>query len=160
MPHDDYQEVYTAPKTQGHLLDTIWRLKHNLDIVGDFVNTLEEVIILSGVAGGTVTAGDVVYVSASNTVTRAQANAVNTSDVIAIALTGGTVGQAITFQVTGCVERVGWGLTAASIYYLSAGVAGALTTTAPTTTGQVVVVIGKTVTSDKLVLQIGQGILL
>lgn len=160
MPHEPFDYPYTRPKTPGHLQDVIDKLRRNLDVLGAFTDSLAEAIFRVGTASTTVTAFQVVRVSSADNVTPALATSQAGSDVVGMAITSGAVGVDVTYQVTGVVTYTPGGLTAGSVYYLSPSVAGAITATAPTTAGQYVVVIGKATAADKLVLQIGQGVLL
>ncbi len=70
-------------------------------------------------------------------------------------------------QTEGVFELANWtdvigaaSLTAKAIYYLDPATAGMLTATAPTTTGQVVQVVGRAVSTTKLDIEIGDPILL
>jgi hypothetical protein len=160
MPHPAYDKIYTSPKTPGHVLDTLWRLSNAVRVVGDFANDLEGTIIVEGTAGSNLTAGDFVYVSASGVFSLARADAALTSELIGVVTATVLSGATVSVQVAGTVQVTGWGLTAASWYYLSASVAGGKTTTAPSSAGQYVVRAGRALTSEKLALCIDPGILL
>jgi len=90
---------------------------------------------------GAITIGMPVYISAADTVKKAQANAPGTKDVIGLvrdaSIAAGTPGM---IQTDGQLVSANWTLVvgaavlvAGSIYYLSEGTAGQLTTTAPAT---------------------------
>lgn len=160
MPHPALLRIYNSPKTPGHVLETLWKLSQNLDTLGTFINGVEADIIVEGAAASDLTAGDIVYVSASNTFTRAQANGAAASEAIGIVTASVLSGATVRVQVAGEVQITGWGLTAGSWYYLSATVAGGKTTTAPSTVGQYVVPIGRAITSERLAILITPGILL
>lgn len=160
MAHPPLLKTYNSPKTPGHVLDTLWKLGVNVETLATFTDGIEATIIVEGVAGSNLTAGDIVYVSASNTFSRAQANAAGPSEAIGIVTATVLSGAVVRVQVAGEVQITGWGLTAGSWYYLSATVAGGKTVTAPSTVGQYVVRIGRAVTSERLALCIDPGILL
>jgi hypothetical protein len=80
--------------------------------------------------------GDVVRISGANTFTKAQANTEANSQVVGIVE---SINGANEFTYVSSGRVVLSGLTAASIYYLSAGTSGAATTTKPSTDGQFVV---------------------
>ena len=131
--------------------------------------TLAEVDLVSMSNGETsaIVVGTPVYVSAANTVKRAQANASGTADALGLvkdasvaAAASGSVqtdGQitATTTQWDAVTGGTG-GLTAGSTYYLSATTVGQLTTTAPSNSGQFVLRIGKALSTTLMDLSIGQ----
>lgn len=160
MPHPPFDKIYTRPKTAGHLQQTLFKLERSLDLLGAFTDSLAEAVFQAAEATATVTAFQVVRSSGDGQITPAQATSQAGSDVIGIATAGGGIGASVQYQTVGAVDYTPGGLTPGAIYYLSATTAGAITTTAPSTAGQYVVVIGKATAADKLVLQIGQGILL
>ena len=160
MPHTPFPKIYTSPKTPGHVLDTLWKLSANVEALATFVDGVEANIIVEGVAASNLTAGDIVYVSASNTFTLAQANGAAASEAVGIVTATVLSGATVSVQLAGEVQVTGWGLTAGSWYYLSATVAGGKTVTAPSTVGQYVVRIGRAITSERLALCIDPGILL
>lgn len=127
--------------------------------------------ILTNNDGGTVVICAPVYTDASGSFKRAQANATATSAVI------GLVAQAtIANAAAGPVVLVGtftatttqWdavtgqtgGLTAGAAYFLDPATAGRLTTTAPSTTGQVVAPIGLALSTTQLEIKIRSTVLL
>lgn len=61
-------------------------------------------------------------------------------------------------QTCGFTDNILSGLTVGTRYFLSHTVAGKLTTTIPTGTGTIVLFIGKALTSQQLIIQIGPGI--
>ncbi|HEY9697018.1 MAG TPA: hypothetical protein V6D10_07130 [Trichocoleus sp.] len=133
--------------------------------------TLAEVDQVSMTNGesSSIVIGAPVYVSAANTVKKAQANALGTMDIlgivkdVSVAAAGSasiqTDGQitATTTQWDAVTGGTG-GLTAGAVYYLSATTAGQMTVTAPTTSGQYVIRIGKALSTTIFDLSIGQPI--
>lgn len=104
-------------------------------------------------AGENLAISEVVYISAANTVMRAQANADATAKAIGVA------GAAILSAASGdiCSDGVAsgfTGLTAGSRYFLSAASAGAVTTTAPSGSGNSVVQIGFAKSTTEMHLQL------
>lgn len=160
MPHDPFRDVYTRPKTAGHLQDVLAKLKQNLDSLGTYTDSLAAVIFGTGTASSAITAFQVVRSDGAGTVTPAQATSQAGSDIVGIATAAASMGAAVTYQTTGVVDYTPGGLTPGSIYYLSAAVAGGITATPPSSAGQYIVVVGKATAANKLVLQIGQGILI
>ena len=103
--------------------------------------------------------GDVVYISAASTVKKAKADAAGTKDAIAIAAAAITNATSGPYQTDGIVSGL-TGLTAGAVYYLSAGTAGVMTTTAPSTVGQYVVRLGIALSATELELTIQRAIAL
>jgi hypothetical protein len=107
----------------------------------------------SYLAGGTVVAGDALYVANDGSVNAAKADAAGTADACLIALNGGTLGDTILCRVVGRYTPAadpGW--TPGAVLYLSAATAGALTETAPSTPGEYVCAVGRALASDELLL--------
>lgn len=114
-----------------------------------------------------------VYIAAAGHFDKAKADAAGTSKVIglvsdssgAILTTAtGTVGTdglftATTGQWDAVTGQTG-GLTANTDYYLDAATAGKLTITAPTTTGQYVVYVGRAISTTDMKIEIARRILL
>lgn len=120
-------------------------------------------------SGGALVFGTPVYVDGANTVDAAQANALSTSKVLglvaeasiadtdpgAIQTDGfieGTTGQ--WDAVTGDVG----GLTPGATYWLDPDTAGMITTTAPTSTGDVVAPLGTACSTTELEIEVGQTV--
>lgn len=117
-----------------------------------------------------LTEGAPVYISGDGLVKAAQANAMASSDVAGLVLDASIASAASgTVRHSGTLTLANWStvteaasatLTAGSRYYLSATAAGKLTATAPSTAGHTVVLIGKAVSTDTLLIEIDQPILL
>jgi hypothetical protein len=128
------------------------------DTLDAVVPEIEGQTFTNGDAGNHVV-GDIVYVSAADTVRKAQANAAGTTDAIALATTTIANGVAGVYQTGGALGGLS-GLTAGAVYYLSQTTAGLLTLTAPTTVGQYVVRIGVANSTTELLINIQPAILL
>lgn len=120
----------------------------------------------SAIFDATASAGAPVYVTSSGHVGLADADSVATSDVVGLAIAAVTSGNTGTYQSDGFVTLANWTavigaalLIAGTRYYLS-DTAGALTATAPTAAGKVVVLVGIAVTTTKLQLVKDDGTLL
>lgn len=109
--------------------------------------------------------GTPVYSSGNNTVDKARANALGTTNVIglvydasiAIGVPGGVQIDGILTATTGewdVVAGTSGGLTRDTIYYLSDTTAGLLTSTAPTTAGSYVVQVGIALSTTDLKIEI------
>jgi hypothetical protein len=101
--------------------------------------------------------GDIVYLSAADTVKKAQANASGTTAACAVATQAVSAAASGAYQTDGVLAGLS-GLTAGATYYLSAGTAGAMTTTAPSAAGQFVLVIGQAKSTTELIIRFEQPI--
>lgn len=115
--------------------------------------------------------GTAVYISASDTVNKARANAVGTVGVIGLVAdasiasgsAGGVQVGGILAATTGEWDAVtggSGGLTPGAIYYLSAATAGMITSTAPSSAGEYVVQIGTATSTTEMMINIERRILL
>ena len=109
-------------------------------------NTIENVTCDSSVA-----VGDVVRMSGTTAV-RAQADSITNANAIGICVSksGATTCD---IQVCGFTTSIFVGLSINTPYFLSASTAGALTTIAPTGSGEVVYYFGKAYTSSQFVIE-------
>jgi|SRR5579863_161681 len=136
---------------------------------GDTIGTFETGQV-SQTANSTLIAGQVVYSQAADTVDQAQANAAGTSIVLGLATTAITSATAGIIQTSGvlALTTAQWdavfgttgGLTFGTTYYLSADTAGLGTSTAPSTVGQYVVILGEAISTTELNIRITERILL
>jgi len=132
--------------------------------------TVSEKDVVSMIADATLIAGNAVYAAAAGHCDKARANAAATSRVIGLATTAITSGASGSIQTNGVVTLTTgeWdavagttgGLTYNTIYYLSAGTAGLITSTAPSTTSQLVVQLGIALSTTELYLDPQPEILL
>jgi hypothetical protein len=131
---------------------------------GDFLQSTDLPQLTNGNASPIVI-GTAVYASAANTVDKARANSVGTTNVvglvadasIASSSTGGIQIDGVLSATTGQWDAVtggSGGLTVGSYYYLSSSTAGLLTSTAPTATGEFVISIGIALSSTELKIEI------
>lgn len=158
----------TALRTEAQLRAAIARLvaglkedKESLNSVLTDLDVLLAAARREAVAGEAVSVGDVFRISviSPETVVKARANAVGTSDVCGVCTRTAASGGITEYCPLGVVEKPSWGLSDA-IYYLSASTAGLLTTTAPSSVGQIILPVGVAVSSNELLVNIGQGVLL
>lgn len=128
-----------------------------------------EVDVINLTAAATVAALCPVYISAASTFNKAAANASGTTKVIGFAQ------DAITSAATGWIQTDGilagttgeWdavagttgGLSAGTDYFLSAS-AGLITATAPSTSGNYVVKVGRAISTTEMEISISDSILL
>lgn len=107
-----------------------------------------------------ITIGQVVYISAANTVKLAKADAASTALAIGVvadaSIAAGNPGGVKTAGVLSGLAT----LTAGAAYYLSAATGGLLTSTAPSTAGQYVVKAGIAVSTTEFQINIERPILL
>lgn len=127
---------------------------------GPFADTEQASNWTNGDSGNHVL-GDLVYISAADTVKKAKADAGATASPGTIALAAGTIanGAVGTYQTGGIISGL-TGLTAGAAYYLSAATGGAMTTTAPSSTGQYVQEVGVAVSTTEFLIRIRSSILL
>jgi len=122
------------------------------------------------IADAVIIAGAALYASAADHVNNAKADSIATARVVglaAAAIGSGSSGSvetqdilALTTAQWDAVAGTTGGLTFNTDYYLSAATAGMLTATPPSTVGQVVVKVGRAISTTELKVQISQPILL
>ncbi len=135
----------------------------------DAITELEAVTML---ATSNLVIGNAVYVDGNDSVDLAQADAIGTADVLGLCVdttvnsaangviaTAGAVLTANTTQWDAVAGTTG-GLTAGAPYFLSKDTAGLLTETAPTATGEVVIIVGKGLSTLKMKIDPQHTILL
>lgn len=121
--------------------------------------------------GGSIVIGAPVYSVSAGNVDKAKSDALATSEVIGcvadVSISASAVGNIQTrgtvTATTGqwdAVAGTSGGLAANTIYYLDPATAGKITSTAPTTVGQLVVRIGKALSTTQLELDISFPVLL
>jgi hypothetical protein len=130
-----------------------------------------DLVTVTNAEATSIVIGAPVYIFGADSVKKARANAVGTSDVIALvydtsigASSSGNVAldglvTATTGQWDAVTGQTG-GLTVGATYYLDPSTAGMLTTTAPSTVGQTVVNIGFALSTTEMLLSIEDYILL
>jgi hypothetical protein len=102
-------------------------------------------IITTGTCGETLAAKDIVYGNAVDSrwwKAKADAAATGGPVILAFVLSGGAAGASCTILLWGTYGSTGWGLSVFAFYYLSTTTAGAMTTTAPSTSGHQVRAVG------------------
>lgn len=104
-------------------------------------------------AGENLTAADVVYISAANTVSKAKGDADATRDAIGIATASVSAAASVDVRMHGVATGF-TGLTPGARYYLSAATAGAVTATPPNSSGKSLVNIGFSKSATSMALQI------
>lgn len=130
----------------------------------DYISSVEIPQLTNGNASPIVI-GTPVYSSANSTCDKAQANAVGTTNVIGLvadasisaAASGAIQMGGILTATTGQWDTVAGttgGLTKDVIYYLDPATAGKLTSTAPSTVGQFVVMVGIALSTTDLKIEI------
>jgi len=120
--------------------------------------TSVEKVVLSFTCTATEQVGDVVYLSADDTVAQAQSNAIGTTFAVGLIISKPSV-TSCDVVVAGKVEGLA-GLTAGTRYYLSNTVAGGLLATPPITSGHFVIKVGIAINTTDLLLQIDPPVLL
>ncbi len=115
--------------------------------------------------------GNAVYTDAASGVDLAQADAASTSEVVGLvkdasisaAASGDIQTDGVLTATTGQWDAVAGttgGLTAGTVYYLDPSTAGDITETAPTSVGQVVVRIGKAISTMVMEISVLEPVLL
>jgi hypothetical protein len=142
---------------------------------GDSLNAPTNTPSIRSVANGesatALVIGMPIYASAADTVKRAQANAKSTCTLagvvydptIAAAASGNIAQSGVLIATTAqwdVVAGTTGGLVFNTLYFVDPTNAGKLTSTAPTTVGQCITVVGRALSSTELELQISQPILL
>lgn len=104
-------------------------------------------------AAATIAARDVVYISAADSVSPADADAVATSYAIGLAVASASATNPVTIQENGIMSGFS-SLTSGARYYLSSGTAGTITSTIPSGSGHTVVQVGYAKSATALQIQI------
>lgn len=125
---------------------------------GDSIGEVQLVNLTNSDAASMVI-GEVAYIFAASAVKKARADALGTMEGFYLAAAGIASAAVGAFQSSGVLAGLS-GLTAGATYYLSAATAGAMTTTAPTATGQYVVRLGKALSTTEFEIRIERPILL
>lgn len=118
-----------------------------------------DVVVLTNGDGGSHLLGDVVYISDDDEAKKAKADAGATANAIALAITTIGTGASGTYQTDGIITGLS-GLTAGAAYYLDETTAGAMTDTAPSSTGEYVVRLGIAISATEFDIKIERAILL
>lgn len=151
--------VGTGHKTDGDHKDDIIKDKHidwgsganqvDLDDVPDGTIYRRNKIALQLTAGEDIAQYDVVYLSANDTVKKADADAEATAKVMALALAAVSNGNSGYFLIIGDITNVGWAWTAGANLYLST-TAGVITATPPSGSGDIVIRLGFAINATKI----------
>lgn len=137
--------------------------------VTDFGGTRN--IALTNANAGTLVIGTPVYISGNDAMDKAKADAsgtVGAVGLVADATVATTVSGNVAVEGVLVLTTTQWdaafgttgGLTAGTLYYLSAATAGVGTSTAPSTVGQYVMRLGRALSTTELQILIGSSILL
>lgn len=139
---------------------------------GDTLDTRSEQFQLINDEATPVVIGSAVYSDANGGFKKAQANAAATSKVVGLvaqspSIANGVAG-AVNLDGIQTATTVQWdavtgqsgGLTFNAYYYLDPTTAGKITTTAPTTVGQLIVQIGQALSATDMKINIQQSVLL
>jgi hypothetical protein len=118
-----------------------------------------DVISLVNADAGNHVLGEFVYLFSAGNAKKAKADAIGTKNALAVALATITPSASGTYQTDGIVTGLS-GLTAGAVYYLSDATAGAMTATAPTSTGSYVVRLGIAISTTEFEISIERPVLL
>jgi hypothetical protein len=130
---------------------------------GDSVSGTSETGQVTLTAAVAMIAGQAVYTSGNDAVNKAQSNAAATADVLGLCVAAIGAAVAGVVQVNGIVtlSTAQWdaicgttgGLTANQKYFLSAATAGLLTSVAPSTSGQLSVLVGRAISTVSMLVE-------
>lgn len=172
MSFSTNREQFTInPKTPAQWRDVLSRIKGlttgfetrvaAAETAIALLQAIDPLVPVTNANASPIVLGQPVYVTDNDTVDLARANALSTSGVLGLvqdnSIAASGTGDVLTSgHLTGSTAQ--WdavtggtgGLTANSIYYLSATTAGRLTATPPSTSGHVVVEVGKAVSTTTL----------
>lgn len=124
----------------------------------DIVVSVNDPSLIENVACNTaVYVGAWVRADSSGVIQNAIADDYSTSNVIGVVVSKQSSGVC-TVKISGITDSLFTGLDPAEDYYLSDTVAGAFTTTVPTTSGHIKLEIGKAFGTDKFLVSIGERI--
>lgn len=152
----DTQFVTGTAGTSGNLVE--WDA--NGDAVDSGVASGDFITFPSYTAGaGGIAQYDAVYISANDTVLKADADAIGTARVIGFAPNAISAASSGTIQTSGLITGIGSAWTAGAPVYLST-TAGALTQTAPSGSGDVIVEVGIAKNATDLQINIMKHIIL
>lgn len=129
---------------------------------GDTLNaTIAEVesVSLTNSDAAASAVGEVFYLFGANSVKKAKADAVGTTRGMCFAVAVTAAAAIGTFQTSGVLAGL-TGLTVGSVYYLSAATGGAITATAPSTTGQYVQEVGQAISTTEMLIGLKAPILI
>jgi hypothetical protein len=111
-------------------------------------------------ANETVAVGQPIYISASDTVNLADASLSSTANVLGLVSVGASASNTATVLSEGSVNQADWtsvtgttNLTPGSVYYLS-GTTGKMTTTKPTSGGDIIIQLGTAVSTTKFNIEV------
>ena len=134
-------------------------------------NAGTDLMTMTNAEASAIVIGAPVYVFGADSVKKAQANAAGTADVFGlvfdVSITNATTGQiamnglvtATTGQWDAVTGQTG-GLTIGATYFLDAATSGKLTSTPPTTAGQLVCIVGTGLSTTEMMVDVQTEILL
>lgn len=157
----------TNPHTPAQLRAALAKLAKDLKDDKTDITDLESDVsdLLAGfrreaIAAEALVVGDVVYLSAADTVTKARANAIGTAKPEGVVTRSAPSGGIVEYAPAGVVEKPGWGLTVGAEYFLSSATAGAIVTAPDSeTAGTVAIIIGVALSTTELLVKIQQSVL-
>ena len=120
--------------------------------------TEKDVVTLTNDNAGSMSLGEVVYISSDDGCDLAQADAVGTADAIGLVADASIASSASgTVQTDGILVSAG-SFTAGDIMYLDATTAGSMTSTPPSSSGEFIVELGKAINTTDLEITIRRRI--
>ena len=157
----------TNPKTPAQLRAALAKLAKDLkDDKMDITDLTSDVAALlagfrrEAIAAEALVVGDVVYLSAADTLSKARANAIGTAKPEGVVTRSAASGGIAEYCPAGVVEKPGWGLTVGAEYFLSASTAGLIVTSPDSeTAGSVTIMVGVALSATELLVNIQQSVL-
>lgn len=107
----------------------------------------------SGVAGETLSIGDVVRIHTDGKIYKAIATA-NRGQIVGISNQNAILDDTIKILSSGDITNGAWSLTIGDIYYLSGTIAGGITNTSPAVIGQAIMPVGVALATDRLAIDL------
>ncbi len=105
-------------------------------------------------AGENLAIGDAVYISANNTLKKAQADTTPLIPAIGIVAIAATSGNPVLIITHGRLTHDAWNFTAGQILYLSEATAGLVTSTPPSNSGEFEQILGIALSDDTMLINI------
>lgn len=143
----DYSNAGTAPTWNQNTTGTAVNLSGNMDITSSSLG-----ILMQFGSGQKVAAGDVCYLKSDGKMWKAKADSAATAGgKLGIAMSNYSGAVTGSYKIYGIYSSATGGKTTGSTYFLSAATGGATTATAPSSTGNIMRVIGWAKSATKLI---------
>lgn len=156
------RHLYTSPKTESQLRETLTRINQLIRLDGEKLDALDEAITSLSVsnrqsaeADSDMTAGQAVRIPSEDHIDLAQADVVANADVIGIVVSDVASGGEVDFAYGGIVQVDDWGLTPGADYFLSATTAGKIVTSPDgSAAGNMVRRVGRAISAEEFLVDV------